>query len=295
VDPEEKMPGARETAPVSEHAQVATADLAAPPIELLDPIERRTFRAMELLARGARPAVDTFLTTVGQAWVWGGIGNVLEVHGLERLASVPGDAGVLLVSNHRSFFDLYILSAILYRRSHLRHGIFCPVRADFFYRTPLGIVVNMLAAAGRMYPPLFREGGDKVEWNRWAMAETARILDGGRVLVGMHPEGQRNKGDDPYTSLPAKPGTGRLVMDTWPVVVPAFINGLGNDIVREVRDNFRRKQRVIAVFGEPLDLSPWRGLPHTAASHKRIADELLARCYELGAEERAVRAGPRPL
>ncbi len=88
----------------------------------------------------------------------------------------------------------------------------------------------------------------------------------------------------------AQPGVGKLVMDCWPIVVPAFIHGLSNDIVADIIGNFRGTKRVVAVFGEPIDLSPFKKLGNRLSSHKRIADALIKRIYELGEEEKAYRA-----
>ena len=49
-------------------------------------------------------------------------------------------------------------------------------------------------------------------------------------------------------------------------------------------------RKVIAVFGDPIDTAPYKKLGNRLASHKRIADDLLARIYALSSEERAVRA-----
>jgi 1-acyl-sn-glycerol-3-phosphate acyltransferase len=117
-------------------------------------------------------------------------------------------------------------------------------------------------------------------------------------MVGYHPEGTRNKNADPYTPLPAQPGVGKLVMDAWPIIVPAFIQGLSNDILSDVYGNFKGTKQVVAVFGEPVDLNPFKSMGNRLASHKRIADALLKIIYQLGEEERAWRAtneaGRRP-
>jgi hypothetical protein len=47
---------------------------------------------------------------------------------------------------------------------------------------------------------------------------------------------------------------------------------------------------VIAVFGAPIDTAPYRTYGNRLSSHKRVADDLLRRVYQLGQEERAVRA-----
>jgi 1-acyl-sn-glycerol-3-phosphate acyltransferase len=209
--------------------------------------------------------------------------------GIERLQGLKYDDGILLVSNHRSFFDLYMLMLLLHRHTALRQPVMCPVRADFFYQRAAGVVVNLLIGGGRMFPPFFREP-QKAEFNKWALERVVAELHKGKVLVGFHPEGTRNKNDDPYEPLPAQPGVGKLVMDAWPIVVPAFIHGLSNDIIADVRGNFAGTKRVVAVFGEPIDLTPFKKMGNRLSSHKRIADALLKKIYELGEEERKYRA-----
>jgi 1-acyl-sn-glycerol-3-phosphate acyltransferase len=300
TSPSEPEPIKTERSAVKQTADVAHG---APPLELLDPFERRAFRFMDMLVHEGRFLSYGYSRYVGPNWIWTCVHNLYEVHGLERLRGLSPRDGIMLVANHRSFFDLYFLFTALYHFTHLQQPVFCPVRADFFYQRPLGIAVNFLAGGGRMYPPVFREPS-KQAFNKWSVAEVASMLRQGDVLVGMHPEGRRNKNDDPYTPLPAQPGIGKLVMDSWPVVVPAFINGLGNNIVDEILASWRRsrplravlgepadpKRRVIAVFGEPIDLGPFRSMSNRLASHKKIADRLLATVYELGQEERRIRA-----
>jgi 1-acyl-sn-glycerol-3-phosphate acyltransferase len=260
-----------------------------PPLTLLAPFERTAFRAMDLLHRRALPATEWWLRTVGAAWMTLGSRNMMHPVGLERLDGLKYDDGILLVSNHRSFFDLYMLMLLLHRHTPLRQPVMCPVRADFFYQSAAGVVVNLLIGGGRMFPPFFREP-NKADFNKWALERVVAELHKGRVLVGYHPEGTRNKNDDAYTPLPAQPGVGKLVMEAWPIVVPAFIHGLSNDIVADIAGNFTGKKRVVAVFGEPIDLAPFKKLGNRLSSHKRIADALLKRIYELGEEERRYRA-----
>jgi 1-acyl-sn-glycerol-3-phosphate acyltransferase len=165
----------------------------------------------------------------------------------------------------------------------------CPVRADFFYQRLDGFLVNVLVGGGRMFPPFFREQS-KQGFNRWALDRLAGELRQGRVLVGFHPEGRRNKNESPYDPLPAQPGVGKLVMESWPIIVPAFINGLSNDIVADIAGNLRGTKRVVAVFGEPIDTAPFKKMGNRLASHKRIADALLERVYALGEEEKIIRS-----
>ncbi len=263
--------------------------LPPPPIGLLTPFERVTFRAMDLLHRYGLGFTERWLRTVSVGWMTLGSRNMMTPLGLERLAGLKYEDGILLVSNHRSFFDLYMLMLLLHRHTELRQPVLCPVRADFFYQRAAGVAVNLLVGGGRMFPPFFREP-HKNEFNKWALDRVAEELRAGQVLVGFHPEGTRNKNEDAYTPLPAQPGVGKLVMETWPIIVPAFINGLSNDIVADIKGNFDGTKRVVAVFGAPIDLTPFKKLGNRLTSHKKIADALTQHIYALGAEERAYRA-----
>jgi 1-acyl-sn-glycerol-3-phosphate acyltransferase len=60
-----------------------------------------------------------------------------------------------LVSNHRSFFDLYVVTGYLVKRN-MPHRLVFPVRANFFYDRRLGLFVNGVMSFFAMYPPLFQ-------------------------------------------------------------------------------------------------------------------------------------------
>jgi len=267
-------------------------ELGPPPLDALTPFERRTFMTMEAIYRRALPVSEWWLRAVSAKWMTFGSFRMMHPVGLERLNGLRFDDAILLVSNHRSFFDMYMLLLLLHRFTELRQPPMCPVRSDFFYTHAGGPAVNLLVGAGRMFPPFFREPA-KQDFNRWALAVVINHLRRGQGIVGFHPEGTRNKSDDPYAALPAQPGVGKLVMETWPIVVPAFINGLTNDIAGDIWGNLTGRRKVVAVFGEPMDLTRFRGQGNRLATHKRIADALVDRIYQLGEEERDYRAAHR--
>jgi 1-acyl-sn-glycerol-3-phosphate acyltransferase len=109
----------------------------------------------------------------------------------------------------------------------------------------------------------------------------------------MHPEGTRGKGDDPYTFLPAQPGVGKLALVAQPVVIPAFILGLGNNIVEDIRLNFtkeaRRKHAVITVFGSPIDYGDLMAEKPRPALYKKTADRFMAEIKKLSEREKVIR------
>lgn len=243
---------------------------------------------MDALYRRVKPAGDGWLHWVSESWMTLGSGRLVVPLGLERIAHLTPQDRVLLVSNHRSFFDMYMLLIAIHRKLALRQPVMCPVRGDFFYDRPAGMAVNLLVGGGRMFPPFFREPA-KAEFNKWALARVVEELKSGPIVVGFHPEGRRNKGPDPYTPLPAHPGVGKLVLEAWPIVVPVFIHGMSSDILADIRANYTGERKAIAVFGAPVDLAPFRGMTNRLANQKRVADRLVEIIFDLAHEERAAR------
>jgi 1-acyl-sn-glycerol-3-phosphate acyltransferase len=224
-------------------------------------------------------------------WIDVSTRNLLHVHGVERLPRFDRDSSTILVSNHRSFFDLFVVSSVIVKRG-LEQRLMFPVRSQFFYDTPLGLAVNGAMSFFAMYPPVFRDR-DRVALNRASVEEVIRLLRDGGAFVGLHPEGKRNKSDDPYTLLPARPGVGRIIQATRgrATVIPVFVNGLGNDIVRQVASNYLNKGApVTIVFGEPIAFGDLLDGPPSAGLHQRISEHALDAVRALGEEERAIRA-----
>lgn len=218
--------------------------------------------------------------------------NLLHVHGVERLPSFARDTSTILVANHRSFFDLFVVSSVIVKRG-IEQRLMFPVRSRFFYDSPLGLAVNGAMSFFAMYPPVFRDR-DRVALNRASVDEVIRVLRAGGAFVGLHPEGKRNTSDDPYTLLPARPGVGRIIHETRgaTTVIPVFINGLGNDLAHQVAGNYlKRGDPVTIVFGEPASFGELLEGASTPELHQRIADRALDAVRELGAEERALRVG----
>ncbi len=214
--------------------------------------------------------------------------NLLHVHGVDRLPAFGRDTSTILVSNHRSFFDLFVVSSVIVKRG-LEQRLMFPVRSQFFYDSPLGLAVNGAMSFFAMYPPLFRDR-DKTALNRASVDELVRLLRAGGALVGLHPEGTRNKDKDPYALLPARPGVGRIIQATRgrAVVIPVFVNGLGNDFVRQVAGNYsKRGDPITVVFGAPLDFD---GVADGPDADQRISDHALEAVRALGEEERVLRA-----
>jgi 1-acyl-sn-glycerol-3-phosphate acyltransferase len=235
-----------------------------------------------------------FLRGVSYVWVRAAIANRIFVEGLGDLMALRPATGVMLVSNHRSFFDQYIMLLACYMGPVAwSKALFFPVRSNFFYDQPLGMFVNAAVAGGAMYPPIFRQA-ERRALNDSALDKMVEILRQPGNVLGMHPEGTRGKGDDPYAFLPAQPGVGKLALIAQPVVVPAFNLGLGNNILEDVRQNFtkerRRKHAVITVFGDPIDYGDLMAEKPRPALYKKTADRFMAAIKRLSERERELRA-----
>ena len=226
---------------------------------------------------------------IGSTWIHHFTKHLRHVHGLERLPAFDPAQSYILVSNHRSFFDLYVVTGDLVRRG-LGHRIVFPVRSTFFYDSPAGLFVNGVMSFFAMYPPIFRE--KKLQaLNLKSLDELAWLLRRGGAFAGLHPEGTRKKDDDPYTFLPAQPGVGKVIHTAQVPVIPVFINGLINDLPRQVASNYDGTgRRILVVFGRPVDFGALLERPASLRTYKLVAERALEVIGALGQEEKRLRA-----
>src|SRR5919201_1047465 len=56
---------------------------------------------------------------------------------------------------------LFILGWVLIRHHRLGRQVSFPVRSNFFYETPLGLLMAVLFTGGSMFPPFFRSAEKK--------------------------------------------------------------------------------------------------------------------------------------
>jgi 1-acyl-sn-glycerol-3-phosphate acyltransferase len=215
--------------------------------------------------------------------------NRLHIEGLSDISALDPPGGVLLCANHRSFFDLFVIAAHLDRLVPWMERLYFPVRSNYFYETLGGVVINAAIAGLVMYPPIFRDPR-KAELNKQALDTIADLLSQKGNVVGMHPEGTRGKGPDPYEMLPAQPGVGQVIMRSRPTVIPIWINGMGNNFVGQITTNFTRKPDPVVLYcGPPVQFgSLLTGTPRPA-QYKRVADRVREAILQLGQKEKILR------
>jgi 1-acyl-sn-glycerol-3-phosphate acyltransferase len=257
----------------------------------LSPTERFTIQAVR---RTFEPgtmdrAVRFCQRHIGSQWITIVTRNLLHVHGLDRLPPLDPTKSYICASNHRSFFDLYVITAYLVRRG-MPHRLVFPVRSEFFYDHPLGLFVNGIMSFLAMYPPIFRDRS-RAALNLVGLDELAWMLRRGGTFLGIHPEGTRKKDDDPYSLLPPQPGVGRLIHHSHVTVLPVFVNGLLNDLPKQVTSNYDGTGTPVhVVFGKPVEyggLLEGRGSPRV---YRAITERTCEAITALGVEERAYRA-----
>lgn len=258
---------------------------------VLDTTERAGFRLVRAMNRGGWKRFWTFCQRhIGSLWIYLATYNLMNVRGLENFEATDSDRPLVLVANHRSFFDMYTVSSVLFRRTKRPIVLFFPVRAKFFYDSPLGWLVNLIMGWWAMYPPFFREQNEaeKRNFDKFSVRELVRLCSCGRGhVIGFHPEGKRNFDDDPYTLLPAQPGIGKVILEARPQVIPVFVTGLRNQLARQIIGNWTGGEKVRIWFGEQVDLSEFEGKRDSLRTHKQIADRLMEKIAELGERDRA--------
>ena len=259
-------------------------------IGVLAPMERAGFKLARAMNFGTWKRFWTFCQRhIGSLWIYLATYNLMNVFGIENVQNTDPNRPLLLVANHRSFFDMYTVSSVMFRRTTRPVTLYFPVRAKFFYDSPLGWFVNLVMGWWSMYPPFFREEGEgeKRRFDKFSLRELTRLAsEGYGHIIGFHPEGKRNLNDDPYNFLPAQPGIGKVILNAEPQVIPIFIAGLGNDLPKQIFGNWTGGDKVRIWFGEPIDLGGFQGKRDSLRTHKEIADFLMAKIADLGESDR---------
>ena len=147
---------------------------------LLTPFERAAFRLVRRMNQGRWKRLWCWCgRQIGARWIDAFIGSRLEIHGLERIATASRERPLLLAANHRSFFDMYVVMSLLFRRTSGWRDIYFPVRGRFFYQSPLGVLVNFVGAWWAMYPPFFHTAGRR-RFDQYAFRILADLCREGR-------------------------------------------------------------------------------------------------------------------
>ncbi len=259
-------------------------------LSILSFSERIGFRLTHRMNLGVWKTFWTFCQRkIGSLWIKIATYNLMNVFGIKNVQNSDISRPLLLVANHRSFFDMYVVSSVIFRQTTRPIKLFFPVRAKFFYSSPIGWIVNLLMGWWSMYPPFFREDkeANKREFDKYSLKRLVQICSEGEAhVIGFHPEGKRNLDPNPYSFAKAQPGVGKVAMEAKPQVIPVFITGLGNDLPKQILGNWTGGEKVRVWFGKPVDLSEFYEQRNSVRTHKKIADHLMSKIGELGVEDK---------
>lgn len=246
-------------------------------LALLRPTERVSFALADFVNERLQGPQARWNAAFMGALIWSAGGRRLNVYGLDRLARRGKQERLLLMANHRSFFDFYVITAILFWKTNLSRRILFPVRSNFFYDHPAGPLLNAAMSGMAMFPPILRDR-ERSSFNRYSLQRCLEELEKPGTVMGLHPEGTRNKDNDPYSFLPAQPGVGKIALETTAPVVPIFIHGLSNNLTTEWRRNWlrpRTENPIDVIFGDDIDMSDLRASGSRATTQKKAADRCL--------------------
>src|SRR2546426_12445035 len=98
--------------------RVSVIEPTADELAVLSPFERFAFRVTHRMNRGAWKRFWAWCQSVfGAGWIHISTYNLMRVYGLENIAAVDHERPILMVANHRSFFDFFTVSSVLFYRT----------------------------------------------------------------------------------------------------------------------------------------------------------------------------------
>lgn len=144
----------------------------------------------------------------------------VEAIGIEN---IPTEGAVILASNHISLLDPPAVGVLIKRQVRFM------AKEELFKIPVLGMLIRSFGA----YP--VKRGGVSID----AIKSSINLLKTGEIM-GVFPEGTRNKGDD---SAGAKKGTAMIALRSKATVIPCAIVG-----------NYKLFRRTTIIYGKPVDI-----------------------------------------
>lgn len=190
------------------------------------------------------------------SWV---IGQLLLGSGLvirSGLENVPAQGGVILASNHQSYWDPPVLGISLPRETYFL------AKKELFRHKLLGWLISRLHTI-----PISRDTPDP---QAYKMA--IKVLLSGKSLI-LFPEGTRNRGEE---FLEPKLGVGLLALEAQVPIVPVYLENTRN-LWKSLKDG----KRVLVRFGQAIDIAWLKGISRDKSGYKQVARELMSRIQNL--------------
>ena len=184
----------------------------------------------------------------------------LRVHGLNN---VPRRTGAIIVANHRSHLDGFLLYSLMSRM------IYSFIKSDYFKNPLLGWYLKggggIPVKKGELRPSSIRQAN--------------RVLSEGNVLL-VFPEGRINEGEG---VLPFEKTFLRLCLKYGVPVVPVVIVGTENDLPDG--QWLPRLSEIVVIFKQPFFFEAGVDVPNLVDSHVEGIRKVIAETMENVADE----------
>lgn len=256
--------------------------------DVLAPVERLNVEvALRMNREPFKGAWTWCQRAIGATWIAVATGRLLRVQGFEHVRDAFPRGPLLFVANHRSYFDMFVVSSLLHRELPGRKRLYFPVVGQFYYQSLAGLALNQLFAFWSMFPPLFALPTHGVS-DRYALDILVDLCSRGPGhILGIHPEGGRNLDPDPYSFMRFQPGAGKIIHAARPIVIPTFIAGLDNDLAQQLRRNWTGGEPIRVWFDAPVALDDYLAMPGKGSTYKQITDSVMERVKALAERDRA--------
>lgn len=179
---------------------------------------------------------------------------------VEGLKNIPADGPVIIVGNHLSVIDSFVLPLVIERR------VYYLAKSDYFTGKGLkgAFVRNFMLGVGQL--PIDRSGGKASEAS---LDMGMKTLKEGKVL-GIYPEGTRSPDGNLYRG---RTGVARLILDSGAKVVPAIM--VDTEKAMPIGVRVPRLKRIGVLIGKPLDFSRFEALAADRFVLRSITDEIM--------------------
>ena len=240
----------------------------------LDPLERFWFRVTDFALRRLRPISILWNRIFMVHFSFLMTGPRVHRYGLEHLQGLGPTDRIIVVSNHRSFFDFYVIGPILYTASNLSKHILFAVRSTFFFDSIFGGILNGIMSGFFMFPPVMRQSSKRI-FNSYALDRMTAEMERPGQQLGIHPEGTRGQSESPYELLRPQPGVGAILIRSPEArVLPVFITGISNSMVAEFKRTWfgpRKDHPIQVLFGPVVSFEDLREKGDRIAVHMQAA------------------------
>ena len=189
---------------------------------------------------------------------------------IEGAENIPRTGPAILVSNHISAGDTFLVPALMRRR------LTFPAKLELFHGQGLkGRMLGwFLRVVGQV--PMDRSGGRA---SAGSMENVLQILRDGKLL-GIYPEGSRSPDGRLYKG---KTGVARLVLQAGVPVIPLAV--IGTEFVPSVIPRVPTMKRPLVRFGKPLDFSAYAGAGNDREVLRWVTDQIMDEVMRLSGQE----------